>query len=633
MSKSNPGFWKELKRRGVPKVLAMYAATAFIIMEASEIMLPRLGLPDWTVTLVIILLIVGLPLVFVLSWVFDITPQGVVKTGPAAEEDLTPESGAIRRRKLRLSDGVIAALLVVVAVLAYPKLFGDKNSRLRRKMPDQISVAVMPFKNMTGDTIFNLWQGGIQNLLITSLSNSEELSVRQFETMTNLVNGKADLNLAGLTPSLAGELAQKVEANTVIVGNLHKSGTKVRITANIMNTDTEEIYKSFEMEGQEEDALFDLADSLSTILKNFLEISSMKQKQAFDVAHVFTSSPEAYKLYLMGFDCHNRLDYSCAAEYYHKAIEVDSNFVSAMMQMAYAYADLRMSDQSRYWAYQAYERIERLPISMQYQVQVVKSVADKSPLPQLEYIRKYLEHHPYSAYMAYMEGWTNFNLERWEEAVMGFEHSLDILKKMDTHPWAWTYILLGGAYHNLGSHARERKIFEEGKEYWPEHTSTFDYWEAICAVSQGDSAKAAAHLNEIRKVLEQRGWPEGNILTWYAGVFGKGESYKVAEDYLREAHALRPEDDYITSELALFLIENDINLEEGMELLIPVVEKYPENASFLYAYGLGLFKQGRYQDAYEMILQSWDLTPYYDHKQFRLKNEIEDIFDRNKGNA
>ncbi len=82
MSKSKPGFWQELKRCGVPRVIAMYAATAFIIMEAAEIMLPRLGLPDWTVTFVIILLIVGLPVAFVLSWVFDITPQGVVKTGP-----------------------------------------------------------------------------------------------------------------------------------------------------------------------------------------------------------------------------------------------------------------------------------------------------------------------------------------------------------------------------------------------------------------------------------------------------------------------------------------------------------------------------------------------------------------------
>jgi hypothetical protein len=195
MSNGKPGFWKELKRRGVPKVIAMYAATAFIIMEASEIMLPRLGLPDWTVTLVIILLIVGLPVVFVLSWIFDITPQGMVKTGPAEEEAPSPGSVEAPRRRLRWSDGVIAVLLVVVAILVYPKIFGNQDSRLRRKMPDQISVAVMPFKNMTGDTIFNLWQEGIQNLLITSLSNSEELSVRQFETMTNLLNGKTDLTL------------------------------------------------------------------------------------------------------------------------------------------------------------------------------------------------------------------------------------------------------------------------------------------------------------------------------------------------------------------------------------------------------------------------------------------------------
>jgi hypothetical protein len=73
-------FWQELKRRKVLKVIAMYAATAFIIMEAAEIMLPRLGLPDWTVTFLIILLIVGLPITVILSWIFDITPEGVRKT-------------------------------------------------------------------------------------------------------------------------------------------------------------------------------------------------------------------------------------------------------------------------------------------------------------------------------------------------------------------------------------------------------------------------------------------------------------------------------------------------------------------------------------------------------------------------
>ena len=54
----------------------MYAATAFIIMEAGDIMLPRLGLPDWTVTLIIVLLIVGFPITVILSWIFDVTPEG-----------------------------------------------------------------------------------------------------------------------------------------------------------------------------------------------------------------------------------------------------------------------------------------------------------------------------------------------------------------------------------------------------------------------------------------------------------------------------------------------------------------------------------------------------------------------------
>ena len=263
MSKNKPGFWKELKRRGVPKVLAMYAATAFIIMEAAEIMLPRLGLPDWIVTFVIILLIVGLPVAFILSWVFDITPQGVVKTAPLEEGKEVDLPEATGRRKLRFSDGVIAVLLVVVAILVYPKIFGNQDTRVRMKMPEKLSIAVMPFNNMTGDSIYNLWEGGVQNLLITSLSNSRELSVRQFETMNSLLNGKDDVNYAGFTSSLAGEMARKVEANTVISGNLHKSGSRFRITANVMNAETEEIYKSYGMDAEEEDDLFAMADSLS----------------------------------------------------------------------------------------------------------------------------------------------------------------------------------------------------------------------------------------------------------------------------------------------------------------------------------------------------------------------------------
>ena len=69
-------FWQELKRRKVIKVTTMYAATAFIIIEAGEIMLPRLGLPDWTVTFIIILLFVGFPIAIILSWI-KLFPENV----------------------------------------------------------------------------------------------------------------------------------------------------------------------------------------------------------------------------------------------------------------------------------------------------------------------------------------------------------------------------------------------------------------------------------------------------------------------------------------------------------------------------------------------------------------------------
>ena len=155
--KKTARFWHELKRRGVPRVLAMYAATAFIIIEASDIIFPRLGLPDWTVTLLIILLIVGFPVAFILSWIFDITPQGVIKTGPVSEESIPEEEDGKKRRKLRTSDLIIGVLLIAVLVLAYPKIF-NPGSGIPREIRGKVSIAVMPFKNVTGDTIFNLWR-------------------------------------------------------------------------------------------------------------------------------------------------------------------------------------------------------------------------------------------------------------------------------------------------------------------------------------------------------------------------------------------------------------------------------------------------------------------------------------------
>ncbi len=75
-------FWEELKRRNVLRSLAIYAGSAFVFLEAATIIFPRWGFPDWTIDLVLYLLILGVFITFIVSWIFDITPQGVQKTKP-----------------------------------------------------------------------------------------------------------------------------------------------------------------------------------------------------------------------------------------------------------------------------------------------------------------------------------------------------------------------------------------------------------------------------------------------------------------------------------------------------------------------------------------------------------------------
>ena len=77
-------FWQELKRRKVVRVITVYAAAAFVILELVDILAPSLRLPDWTLNLVLILLIVGFIIAVILSWIYDIHPEGgIVKTEPA----------------------------------------------------------------------------------------------------------------------------------------------------------------------------------------------------------------------------------------------------------------------------------------------------------------------------------------------------------------------------------------------------------------------------------------------------------------------------------------------------------------------------------------------------------------------
>ncbi|MEN8250966.1 MAG: hypothetical protein ABFS32_18685 [Bacteroidota bacterium] len=219
MQSKRTRFWPELKRRKVLRALAMYAATAFIIMEAADIMLPRFGLPEWTVTMIIIILIIGLPITVVLSWIFDLTPEGLKRTESAIvlQEDRTENSQG--RRRLRLSDITIAILVVIVIMLAYPRIFTQSRYSYYRNwittdLPLKKTLAVLPFVNWNSDEAFAHMGDAVANEIITQLSKIKKFRVSSYTSSSHYKG--ADVPLRS---SLGGQVkgftfTQKIEGSS-----------------------------------------------------------------------------------------------------------------------------------------------------------------------------------------------------------------------------------------------------------------------------------------------------------------------------------------------------------------------------------------------------------------------------------
>ena len=115
---------------------------------------------------------------------------GEISEGIKKEAGIGEQGKRIKLAQSKLLSGVlITAILVIVGIIAYQKIF-KRDSLENLRSTGEISVAVMPFQNMTNDTIWNVWQNGIQNELITYLTNSEELKVRQTESINSLFKAK-----------------------------------------------------------------------------------------------------------------------------------------------------------------------------------------------------------------------------------------------------------------------------------------------------------------------------------------------------------------------------------------------------------------------------------------------------------
>jgi len=183
-------FFAELKRRKVHRVAIAYAVAAWLLIQIATQVFPFFEIPNWTVRLVVLLLVLGFPIALTLSWIFDLTPQGIRRT----EE----------------SDRSLAALPVGPVAI--------------RNIPEK-SIAVLPFENLSDDKENEYFAAGVHNDILSNLAKVADLKVISRTSVQQFKSGTRNLREIGLALGVAH----------ILEGTARRAGNRIRVNAQLID--------------------------------------------------------------------------------------------------------------------------------------------------------------------------------------------------------------------------------------------------------------------------------------------------------------------------------------------------------------------------------------------------------------
>jgi len=525
------------------------------------------------------------------------------------------------KRKVILGGIFIAVLLVIAAIFAYPKIFKKGTLEELRSSGEKISIVVMPFQNLTNDTTWNVWQDGIQENLISYISNSEELQTIQAESVNTLIQSKNLANYASLTPSFASEISKKLDANVFIYGNIQQAGDIIRVNAKLIDSQTEEIIKSFQIEGpSKEEIIFHICDSLSRMVRRFLIISNLKKDNNEFRDVTLTSSPEAYKYYILGKNAYYKRDIDAAIYWLNQSLKIDSNFTWAMRFILSSYKEKGDFNTAKEWCRKWYEKRDRLPDTEKLWVYYQYSYLFQDPKESVKYVKQLVEIDNQNPYVYFSLGLSYQRWQKYDNAIIEYKKALNIFDKWGSKPtWILPYSNLGYSYFKTGHYKEAIKLLKEAELDFPDNWDLV-FWQAILSLTVGDTATAKRYIEKYISIAKKNfQWPEAAIDGDLAAIYSQAGILDKAEEYYRKALSLDPENRNRMNSLGYFLIDKDVNINEGLELAEKVLKLNPDAMNASHNKGWALYKQGKYQEALVFLQKGWDLrmkNVYYDHTTF-----------------
>lgn len=317
--------WAELKRRRVVRAGIAYAVVGWVVLQAAEITFDPLGLPPWALTWAVLGVVLGFPVVLVISWFFDVSTRGVTR-----ERGVTGRAGAAF---------AVAMVLLAVGGVAWWLYGVYAPSRLQAAANGAVadapasgapanSVGVLPFSDLSPDQSQGFLADGLAEELLDRLARNAGLKVASRTSSFALRGSSGDMRTLG----------RQLGVRWLLEGSLRKAGGRVRVTAQLIDTDNGFHVWSDTYERSDQD-LFALQDDIAVAIADELS-SRIEGVVAEAPAEADTTSAEALQAYLQGRKAWRKRTAASLQEAeasFLNAVRIDPQFARAWSGLADTY--------------------------------------------------------------------------------------------------------------------------------------------------------------------------------------------------------------------------------------------------------------------------------------------------------
>jgi TolB-like protein/Flp pilus assembly protein TadD len=421
------GFFSELKRRKVYRVAVAYAVGAWLIAQVVTQIFPVFEVSQWALRTMIVLLVAGFPVALILSWAFDITPQGIKRT---EDVDLA-------------------------------------QSRLSHAEPiPEKSIAVLPFENLSDDQQNTYFADGIQDDILSSLAKVADLkvisrtSVRQFRG--------TDRNLR--------EIGRALGVAHILEGTVRRAGNRVRVNTQLINARTDAHVWSDTFDREMTD-LFALQSELAEQIVAALRANISPQERASLQIHP-TANLDAYDLYLRARDLFRWSGAGDPRESGEKALGLLDQAIARDPEFSLAYSLASRFHSELYWFGfdKTRSRLAKGKAAVDRALQLRPELGDAHLALGYHYYYGYRDYERAKRELAIAARATPNDAEvwdglaavsrregKWDDAVANFERA----RQLDPHNAAviWN---LAETYSSRGRFDDARRTFAEGLSIKPD---------------------------------------------------------------------------------------------------------------------------------------------------------------------